>query len=196
MPKRTLRVQKPKRRRKWDINPVTRVEESHKTYRRSAEKDHLRETMDEELTRQEQEIKGRILGLDYGERRVGLAVSDPLGVVAQGLETLHRTTDEQLLEQLDRLVEEYEVRKIVVGLPLSLKGSLGDKAVEVTQFIEKLKVRFQVPVVPWDERMTTTAAHRTMHELGQKAKGAKGNIDRIAAILILQSYLDSISKEN
>lgn len=191
MAKRTLRVQKPKQRRKWNINPATRVVESQKTYRRPVEKEKEHEQL-----RGEGEFEGRVLGIDYGERRVGLAVSDPLGIIAQGLQTIHRTTDVQLLDRLETVVDEYAVKKIVIGLPLSLKGRMGDKALEVTQFIERLKSRFQLPVIAWDERMTTSAAHRTMHEMGHKAKGAKENIDRIAAVLILQSYLDSVSKNN
>ena len=195
MAKRVLRVQKPKKRRQWDINPITRIEESDKTYRRSAEKEQVRDEIDGELSREKKEVRGRILGIDYGERRLGLSVSDPLGIIAQGLETLRRTTDEDVFLRLERLIEAHDIRKIVVGLPLSLTGGMGEKALEVKGFIDRLEARFGLPVVPWDERMTTVQAHRTMHEMGHKAKGAKGNIDRMAAILILQNYLDSLSKD-
>ena len=195
MGKRTIRVQKPKERRAWRINPVTRVVESKKEYRRSVEREQTQDLVSEHLATKEQRPKGRILGVDFGQRRVGLAVSDPLGITAQGLETIDFTEKETLLVQLGKIINELEVKKVVVGLPLNLDGIPGDKAKEVAGFIEQLKIRFQLPVIPWDERMTTKAAHRTMHEMGRKAKGAKGKIDRIAAILILQSYLDHVQRD-
>lgn len=196
MARRTIRIEKPKSRRRWRINPATRVAESSKVYRRSVERERAQEMVSEELTGQGEKAKGRILGIDYGGRRVGLAVSDPLGITAQGIETIHRTSDEGLLAQLGELIDEYGVEKIVVGLPLSLDGTCGEKAQEVTRFIERLKTRLRLPVVAWDERMTTSAAYRTMHEMGRKAKRAKGKLDRIAAALILQNYLDCVHKDD
>ncbi|UCE20616.1 MAG: Holliday junction resolvase RuvX [Gemmatimonadota bacterium] len=138
----------------------------------------------------------RILGIDFGSRRVGLAVSDPLGITAQGLETIEYAHEEELFVRLAAVIEAYEVAEIVVGLPLSLDGTCGEKAKTVQDFIENVRTHFRLPVVPWDERLSTTAAHRTMHEMGKKAKRAKGKVDRIAAALILQNYLDRVRKDN
>ena len=196
MGKRPIRVQKPKERRTWGINPVTRVVESKKVYRRSVERERAQDVMTEQLAEEGERPKGRILGIDYGQRRVGLAVSDPLGITAQGLETIAYVNEETLLSQLGRIIEAYEIERIVVGLPLNLDGTHGNKAREVTSFIEHLKTRFGLPVTNWDERMTTAAAHKTMHEMGHRAKGMKGKVDRIAAILILQSYLDRVRRND
>jgi putative Holliday junction resolvase len=196
MAKRTLRVQKSKRRRMWEGNPATRVVESEKLYHRSKEKARAEDHIRSEITENEPRLMSRILGIDFGSRRVGLAVSDPLGITAQGLETIEYSQEEELFVRLGEVIEAYEVAGIVVGLPLSLDGTYGEKAEEVQRFIEIVRTHFHVPVEAWDERLSTTAAHRTMHEMGKKAKRAKGKIDRIAAVLILQSYLDRVRKDN
>ena len=180
----------------WEIDPATQVVESSKIYRRSVEKEKVHEMVDEDISEERAGAGGRILGIDYGQRRVGLAVSDPLGITAQGLETIQYTNEEELFVQLDKVIDAYEVAKIVVGLPLRLDGTPGEKVEEVHRFVEHLRDRFRGPVITWDERMTTTAAHRTMHEMGGRAKGAKGKVDRIAAMLILQNYLDRVRTKN
>lgn len=195
MAKRTIRLQRPKGRRTWGINPVTRVVESNKTYRRSAEREKTREIMADDQAHEGDMTRGRILGIDYGQRRVGLAVSDALGITAQGLETVHHTNEDQLLAQLGKIIDMYGIEKIVVGFPLHMDGTYGEKAKEVDRFMKRLTDHFQLPVIAWDERLTTSAAHRTMHEMGRKAKGAKGKVDRIAAALILQNYLDSVKRD-
>ena len=195
MSKKVFRIQKPKKRRKWDINPATRVEDIQKRYHRSREKEKIDEIVEKDVELAGERAEGRVLGIDYGERRIGLAMSDPLGIIAQGLETLDRSGGQDVMERVSRIVDECAVRKIVVGLPLSLDGSLGPQAEEVLAFVDNLKAYVDIPVATWDERMTTAAAQRAMHEMGQKARGDKGKVDRIAAILILQSYLDRGSEE-
>jgi len=192
MAKRKIRVQRPKSRRLWEINPATRVDDEGSYYQRSTEKEKEREMILGRRNSSEALPEGRILAIDYGQSRVGLAVSDPLGITAQGLETFETDDTEKLMAHLEKIVGEYTVARIVVGLPLNLDGSRGEQAVAVERFIELVKSRLRLPVVAFDERMTTMAAHRAMHEMGGKAKGQKGKIDRIAAVLILQSYLASV----
>jgi putative Holliday junction resolvase len=192
MAREKIRIQRPKSRRRWEINPATRVDDEGSYYQRPAEKEKERELVFGESDSPQGLLKGRILGIDYGQRRVGLAVSDPLGITAQGLETFETDNTEKLVAHLQKIIAEYAVEQIIVGLPLNLDGSRGEQAIAVERFMEVLKSRFGLPVVPWDERMSTMAAERAMHEMGGKAKGQKGKVDRIAAVLILQSYLDRV----
>jgi putative Holliday junction resolvase len=133
----------------------------------------------------------RILGVDVGTRRIGLALSDPLGITAQPLEALAAT--EEGWRRLAELIERESVRLVVVGLPLNLKGERG-RAVEVmSSFVERLKAATGVEVVEWDERFTTTMAQRAMREAATKKKRERrdGTLDSMAASILLQSYLDS-----
>jgi putative Holliday junction resolvase len=133
----------------------------------------------------------RILGVDVGTRRIGLALSDPLGITAQPLEALAAT--EEGWRRLAELIERESVRLVVVGLPLNLKGERG-RAVEVmSSFVERLKAATGVEVVEWDERFTTTMAQRAMREAATKKKRERrdGTLDSMAAAILLQSYLDS-----
>jgi putative holliday junction resolvase len=129
------------------------------------------------------------LAIDYGERRVGIAVSDPMGCIAIGLDTLENGPD--LLARIRALVAERMVGRIVVGLPLTLKGDVGDIATLVLAFVEKLRAAVEVPVETLDERFTSSIATQTMKDLGlgKKKRREKGRVDEIAAILLLQDYL-------
>lgn len=132
----------------------------------------------------------RILGIDFGERRIGLALSDPLGIIAQGLPTLDTRKTEDVFGHLVNLIKDKDITKVIVGMPKSLNGTIGPKGMEVQEFIRKLAKRTKMEVIPWDERLTSVQSLRTMRELGVKQKD-KETVDRISATLILQSYLDS-----
>jgi len=138
----------------------------------------------------------RILGLDYGSKTVGVAVSDPLGITAQGVETIERKEENKLRRTLARIEElciEYEVEKIVLGLPKNMNNTIGDRAQSSEQFREMLERRIGLPIVMWDERLTTVSAERVLKENGVRREDRKKYIDKIAAVFILQSYLDMLS---
>jgi putative Holliday junction resolvase len=130
------------------------------------------------------------MGLDVGEKRIGVALSDPLGIIASALTVVERKTDEAALKQIIELARENEVERIVVGLPRSLDGSLGKQAQSVQHFIELLKGHIQLPTVTWDERLSTVAAERALLEVGMKRDKRKKRRDSLAASFILQNYLD------
>lgn len=134
---------------------------------------------------------GRILAIDYGERRVGLALSDELGIIASGIGTLGN--DASLLPQLVRLVEDRGVAGIVLGLPLTLRGEQGDVARNVQAFAEQLRAAVSLPVQLIDERFTSSMATQAIRDMGvgKKKRRDKGKIDEIAAVILLQGYLDS-----
>ena len=132
----------------------------------------------------------RILGLDIGEKRIGVSLSDPLGIMAGALTVIERTTDDTAIKQIIVLSRENEVGSIVVGLPRSLDGSLGKQAQAVQSFVDLLKERTELPVVTWDERLSTVAAERTLLETGMKRDKRKRHRDSLAAAFILQGYLD------
>ena len=134
---------------------------------------------------------GRILGLDVGARRIGIAISDPLGVTAQGIATLHRRNRRYDLGELRRLLAEHEVREIVMGNPLRMSGESGTQAEKMAGFAEQLRQAFSLPVHLWDERLTTAEAHRLLDETGISDTRRRKVIDKMAAVLILQSFLDA-----
>jgi putative Holliday junction resolvase len=135
----------------------------------------------------------RILGIDYGDSRIGIAVSDPFGWTAQGLETINNKSGSNAsISEILKLIDEYKVEKIVVGLPRNMNGTLGPRGEMTEEFIKRLENKTSLTVIKWDERLTTVAANRTMHELGTKTSKKKGLVDKIAAVYILQGYLDSI----
>ena len=137
----------------------------------------------------------RILGLDYGSKTVGVAVSDPLGVTAQRLETIWRKQEKKLrrtLAQVEELVKEYEIEKIVLGYPKNMNNTLGDRAEKTESFKAMLERRTGLPVVLWDERLTTVQSERILQESGVRRENRKAVIDKVAAGLILQGYLDSL----
>ncbi|PRX21680.1 putative Holliday junction resolvase [Orenia metallireducens] len=135
----------------------------------------------------------KIMGLDVGDVRTGVAVSDALGWTAQGKEVIKSKSLEEDIEYIASLVEEYNVEKIVVGLPKNMNGSLGPRAEKVLNFVENLKNRLDLPIITWDERLSTVAAERTLIQADLSRKKRKEVIDKMAAVVILQNYLDSIN---
>lgn len=133
----------------------------------------------------------RILGLDYGERRIGVAISDPTGTTGQPLTVIDKRDSGSDIKKISDLVDEYGVDEVVVGLPVSLAGEIGPQAQIVLEFVEELKAELEVPVKTWDERLTTTAAGRALIESDVKRRRRKEVVDKVAAAIILQSYLDS-----
>lgn len=137
----------------------------------------------------------RILGLDYGSRTVGVAVSDPLGLTAQSVETIWRKQENKLrqtLARIEELVSEYQVEMIVLGYPKNMNNTIGERALKSLEFREMLERRTGLPVVMWDERLTTIEANRTLMESGVRRENRKEHLDQLAAIFILQGYLDSL----
>jgi len=130
------------------------------------------------------------MGLDIGERRIGVALSDSLRIIAGALTVVERVTDDAALKQIIDLARENEVERIVGGMPRSLDGSLGKQAQAVQSFVDLLKERTDIPVVTWDERLSTVAAERTLLEVGMKRDKRKKRRDSLAAAIILQGYLD------
>ncbi len=133
----------------------------------------------------------RILALDHGTKRIGVALSDEMGWIAQPLETYARRSLEADVAHIRRLVDQHEVAEVVMGLPLRLSGRVGPEAEQVQQFIETLERALPVPVVAWDERLTTKAAEQFLIEGNVSRKKRKGAVDRVAAALLLQSYLEA-----
>lgn len=132
----------------------------------------------------------RIMALDVGSKRIGAALSDPLKITAQGLETFQRTTLEEDIRGLWQLIDQHEVSQLVVGLPKNMDGTIGFKAEEVRQFIADLTAQRSIEVIWVDERLTTVSAERTLLEADVSRAKRKKVIDKMAAVLILQSYLD------
>jgi len=135
----------------------------------------------------------RILGIDYGDSRTGIAVSDSLGWTAQGLETIVYKGDmKMLLKRIDEIIKEYDIKTIVIGFPRNLNGTIGPRAEKTEEFIKILIDKFKLNVIKWDEWLSTVSAHRDMNDMGVKNKKKKNLVDTIAAVHILQNYLDSI----
>ena len=140
----------------------------------------------------------RIMGLDYGSKTVGVAVSDALGLTAQGIEIVRRKSENKLRQTLARIEEiakEYGVEKIVLGFPKHMNNDIGERAEKSLEFKEMLERRTGLPVVMWDERLTTVEADRTMMETGIRRENRKEYVDMIAAVFILQGYLDYLSHQ-
>ena len=138
----------------------------------------------------------RIMGLDYGSKSVGVAVSDALGLTAQGIEIVRRKSEKQLRQTLARIEEiakEYGVEKIVLGFPNHMNNDIGERAEKSLEFKEMLERRTGLPVVMWDERLTSVEAERTLIENQVRREDRKKYIDKIAAVFILQGYLDSLA---
>lgn len=135
----------------------------------------------------------RIMGLDFGSKTVGVAVSDPLLITAQGIEIIRRKDENKLrqtLARIEELIVEYEVSEIVLGLPKNMNDTIGDRAELSLEFQDKLERRTGLPVTMWDERLTTVAADKVMMEAGIRREHRKEYVDKIAASFILQGYLD------
>jgi len=133
---------------------------------------------------------GRTLGLDVGSRRIGIAVSDPLGITAQGLETLQRRNKRSDMAALERVIRDYAVKEIVVGLPLRMSGAEGTQSDKMQMFAEELRKRFRLPVHLWDERLTSAEANRLLRETELSIEKRAKAVDRMAAVLILQGWME------
>ena len=141
----------------------------------------------------------RVMGLDFGSKTVGVSVSDPLGVTAQGVEIIRRTSENKLrqtLARIEALAREYEVGTFVLGFPKNMNNTKGDLAEKSLAFKETLERRTGIPVVMWDERLTTVEANRTLMESGVRRENRKEYVDKLAAVYILQGYLDSEGMKN
>ena len=136
----------------------------------------------------------RIMGLDYGDRNIGVAVSDAFRWTAQGLGVVHKRRDDSELDELATLVREHEVSEIVVGLPKNMNGTIGPRGEICIAFAQSLREQLNLPVHLWDERLTTVSAERTLLEADISRKKRKQVVDKMAAALILQNYLDSKTK--
>lgn len=141
----------------------------------------------------------RSMGLDFGSKTVGVAVSDPLFITAQGVEIIRRERESKLrqtLARIEELVREYEVDEIVLGFPKNMNGTEGERCERTLAFKEQLEKRLSLPVELWDERLTTVAADRAMQEAGYDHVQRKEHVDELAAVLILQGYMDMKHKTN
>ena len=141
----------------------------------------------------------RVMGLDYGSKTMGVAISDELMMIATGLEIIRRDSEKKIrktLIRIDELIAEYNIGKIVLGLPKNMNNTLGERAEACKDFADKLERRTGIPVVMWDERLSTVSAEHVLIESGVRRENRKAVIDKIAACVILQSYLDYIANNN
>ena len=136
----------------------------------------------------------RVMGLDYGSKTIGVAISDPLGLTVQGIEIIRREEENKLrksLRRIEELIEEYQVEEIVLGFPKNMNNTIGERAEKSLQLKETLERRCKLPVIMWDERLTTVEANRTLMESKVRRENRSKYVDMIAAVFILQGYLDS-----
>ena len=136
----------------------------------------------------------RIMGLDYGSKTIGVAISDPLGLTAQGIEIVRREDENKLrksLRRIEELIKEYQVEEIVLGFPKNMNNTIGERAEKSLALKETLERRCGLPVIMWDERLTTVEANRTLMESGVRRENRGKYVDMIAAVFILQGYLDA-----
>ena len=136
----------------------------------------------------------RIMGLDYGSKTIGVAISDPLGITAQGIEIIRREDENKLrksLRRIEELISEYQVEEIVLGFPKNMNNTIGERAQKSLELKEMLERRCSLPVIMWDERLTTVEANRTLMESGVRRENRSKYVDMIAAVFILQGYLDA-----
>ncbi|MBQ7582247.1 MAG: Holliday junction resolvase RuvX [Lachnospiraceae bacterium] len=141
----------------------------------------------------------RIMGLDYGSKTIGVAISDPLLITAQGVEIIRRDSENKIrksLARIEELIAEYEVSKIVLGYPKNMDDSIGERAVKTEEFRERLERRTGLEVILWDERLTTVEAEEIMNESGIRREDRAKYVDEIAAMLILQEYLEAETGRN
>jgi putative Holliday junction resolvase len=138
----------------------------------------------------------RTMGLDVGTHTIGIAISDELGITAQGLKTLRRKSKEDDLKEIAAIIHQFEIDKIVVGLPKNMNGTLGKQAEFVLQWVEDLIDKIHVPVETWDERLSTVGASKVLLEADLSRRKRKKVIDKLAAVLILQGYLDQSRRTN
>ena len=138
----------------------------------------------------------RVMGLDYGSKTIGVAISDPLGLTAQGIEIIRREEENKLrksLRRIEELIKEYQVEEIVLGFPKNMNNTIGERAEKSLQLKETLERRCKLPVIMWDERLTTVEANRTLMESKVRRENRSKYVDMIAAVFILQGYLDSLA---
>ena len=135
-------------------------------------------------------LPSRVLGLDVGSKTIGMAVSDPLGITAQGVKTVRRQNKRRDFAQLEEVIRHYEVAEIVVGLPLRMSGAEGTQAEKMQRFAEELRQRFQLPVHLWDERLSSAQANRVLRDSEMSIKRRGEVVDQLAAALILQGWMD------
>jgi len=133
----------------------------------------------------------RTLGIDYGEKRIGLAISDPLGIIAQSLPTFIVSRNQDILSEIKKLIKEYEISTIVLGLPKNMDGTLGEVGKKVMEFGKELSQNIGIKVEFWDERLSSVESLKTLREEKRKIKRKKELVDKISASLILQGYLDN-----
>lgn len=136
----------------------------------------------------------RILAIDYGEKRLGLAISDELMMTARPLVTLSRIPKETALAQIKQYIEDLEVGQIIIGLPLRLDGTKGDSAAKVEKFVAQLLLSLSCPITTWDERLTSYEAEERMKAFGLSLKQRKAKIDQFAALIILEDYISNLPK--
>jgi len=132
----------------------------------------------------------RILGLDWGKRRIGVAISDPLGITAQPVSVWENRDEKGIVQKLLQLIEREKIQCVIIGRPLHLNGAKGKSAAQVEQFAKRLRPYIQIPIILWDERLTSVQARRSLHQMNEKPSRNKGRVDVIAATLLLQNYLD------
>ena len=138
----------------------------------------------------------RIMGLDIGSRTIGVAISDELGMIAQGLKTIKRKSMEEDIKEISLIITQYKIDKIVVGLPKNMDGTIGKQAEMVFQWIKAVQNKIGLPMLTWDERLSTVEASKILLEADLSRKERKGVIDKLAAVLILQGYLNQSGKQN
>ncbi len=138
----------------------------------------------------------RVLGIDYGKARIGVAVSDELGMLAHPLETVAAAKVDVAIKRIAEIAREKNVERVIVGLPRHMNGEMGAAAADVQAFADKLRPALACEVVLWDERLTTTAAHRALRDAGQKTRNTRGVVDQVAAQMILQGYLDRVQSSS
>ncbi|RVU55386.1 Holliday junction resolvase RuvX [Anaerosphaera multitolerans] len=136
----------------------------------------------------------RVLGLDVGDKWIGVAISDPLGLIAQSLKTIKRDTSKQTLEEIQDIILEYDIRKVVVGLPKNMNNTIGPQGEKVMKFASRLSRKYNVEIIYLDERMTTLSAQRVLIEADVRRENRKKYVDQIAATYILQTYLDGLKE--
>ncbi len=135
----------------------------------------------------------RIMGIDFGDSKIGISVSDPFGWIAQGVETINWKGDiTKPIERIGDIIKQYCVERCVVGFPVNMNGTIGPRGEKTSEFINLLTSKLDIEAIKWDERLTTKAANKVMHEMGLKTAKRKRVEDQIAAVYILQGYLDSL----
>jgi len=137
----------------------------------------------------------RILGIDFGERRIGLALSDPLGIIAQPFLTFDTQKDGDIFKKIEELIEEKNIEKIILGMPRNMDGTIGEKGKVVQEFSQKLSIRLKMPIILRDERLSSVESLRILRDAGAKLHKYKKSVDKLSAALILQGYLESLKRK-